>query len=151
MKFIQKILAWGTLVSTSGFILCTLVQIVARFLLPSSPSWTEEASRIFFIYAISFSAGFALKDRQYVFLDILFSRLNIKQQRWLNILIGAATLILFMILGLFSLPLIQMGMTERSPSLGIPMAYAFLSLLVMALSVSLYAWAELLAEIKQTT
>jgi len=59
LKTLNKLLSLGTLLSTIGFIGSTVIQIFARFFLASAPSWTEEASRLFFIYAMSFAAGLA--------------------------------------------------------------------------------------------
>jgi len=148
-QVIKKVLEWGTILSTVGFIGCTLIQVFTRFLLPQSPSWTEEASRVLFIYAVSFAAGLALKDRQYVYLDILYNRLAPKAQKGLSIGIACATILLFMVLGIFTLQFISLGIKEKSPSLGFPMAYAFVSMAIMAASVLLYAWSDLRTELNK--
>ncbi len=57
-----KILKIGTLLSTWSLIAMVLFQIICRFSWFETPSWTEEASRILFIYAISFASGLALKS-----------------------------------------------------------------------------------------
>ena len=72
-KGIGKILKIGTLVSTIGLIGTVSLQIFARFFLASDPSWTEEASRLFFIYAVSFASGIALKNNSYVGLDLFYN------------------------------------------------------------------------------
>lgn len=63
MKFIAKILKFGTLFSTLGFIVSTLIQVYARFFMESAPPWTEEAARVFFIHAVSFAAGLAMRGQ----------------------------------------------------------------------------------------
>ncbi|MEO0331248.1 MAG: TRAP transporter small permease subunit, partial [Bacteroidota bacterium] len=84
-QFITYLLRLGTLLSTAGFIASTLIQICARFFMESAPSWTEEVARFFFVYAMSFAAGIALKDRYYVHLDVLYNRLNDKQKKRLEL------------------------------------------------------------------
>ncbi len=74
-KLIGRVLKLGTLISTWGLITTVLLQIFFRFSPLQTPSWTEEASRLFFIYAMSFAAGLAMKTSYYVHLDMFFNRL----------------------------------------------------------------------------
>jgi TRAP-type C4-dicarboxylate transport system permease small subunit len=145
LKAINKALVLGTLVSTAGFVGSTVVQIYARFFLASAPAWTEEAARLFFIYAMSFAAGLALRDKYFVELDVFYRRFPKKVKYFVDLLIQAFTVLLFAVMGVFALEYIGLGMTENSPSLKIPMSFAFVSILVMSLTVVLYA----LLEIKQ--
>ncbi|MEM1124879.1 MAG: TRAP transporter small permease subunit, partial [Bacteroidota bacterium] len=75
-KYFTKFLKYGTLISTYGLIGSVLLQIFARFFLTNTPAWTEEASRLFFIYAMAFAAGLALKSDEYVALDLFFEKLS---------------------------------------------------------------------------
>ncbi|NJO01809.1 MAG: TRAP transporter small permease subunit [Bacteroidia bacterium] len=59
------------MVCTAGLLGAVLVQIVARFMLVQAPAWTEELARIFFIYAVSFAAGLALKQNYFVAIDLV--------------------------------------------------------------------------------
>ena len=72
-KLINRSLKYGTLICTYAFIASVLIQIYARFFMESAPSWTEEASRLFFVYAIAFASGLAYRDGYYVALDFFFS------------------------------------------------------------------------------
>ncbi len=138
-RLITYLLRLGTLLSATGFIASTLIQIYARFFMESAPSWTEEVARFFFVYAMSFAAGIALKDHYYVSLDVLYNRLSVQQKSRLRLGISACTFILFMILTIYSVQFIVLGIPEKSPSLGLTMALAFGSLFIMGASVSFYA------------
>ena len=152
MKIIRKkvaqFLKYGTLVSSFGFIGATLIQIYARFFMDSAPSWTEEAARFFFIYAMSFAAGLAMKDGYYVHFDVFYNKMNKGQQRVLNIIISVFTFILFIILTTYALQFVEVGFPEHSPSLGVPMAIAFGSMVVMGLFVSFFAFIDILKKMK---
>lgn len=152
MKNIQKkvarFLKYGTLISSIGFIGATLIQIYARFFMESAPSWTEEAARFFFIYAMSFAAGLAMKDGSYVHFDVLYNKLKKGQQRILNIFISVFTLVLFIILTMYAIQFVKVGLPEHSPSLGVPMAIAFGSMVVMGLFVSFFAFIDILKKMK---
>ncbi len=143
LKVINRLLSLGTLISTAGFIGATVVQIFARFFLASAPSWTEEASRLFFIYAMSFAAGLALRDKYYVELDVFYRKFSKKLKYIVDILIQLSVVFLFAIMGIFSVQYILLSSTETSPSMRIPMSFAFVSLLIMSGTVVLYALVEI--------
>lgn len=147
-KTISRFLKYGTLLSTYGLIGSVLLQIFARFFLENTPSWTEEASRLFFIYAISFASGLALKNNYYVHLDLFFDKLSAKAKSNLTIAVQLLTLILFVVISIFSIQLIQLGHDETSPSMGIKMSFAFFSMLLLAGSISYYAFLEIKKAIK---
>lgn len=141
-RILGRILKYGTLISTLGLIGTVLLQIFARFLLESAPSWTEEASRFLFIYAISFAAGLAMKQKYYVHLDLIFNKLSPKGQQLLEFLIASLVVLLFGIFTFFSIQFISLGHAETSPSMSIPMSFAFLSMFVMGISISFFAWID---------
>jgi len=143
LKTINKLLGIGTLLSTIGFIGSTVIQIFARFFLASAPGWTEEASRLFFIYAMSFAAGLALHDKYYVELDVFYRKFSKKIKYIIDLFIQICTVLLFAIMGFYSLQYIQLGSTETSPSMRIPMSFAFVSILIMSVTVVIYALVEI--------
>ncbi|MDB4582576.1 TRAP transporter small permease [Draconibacterium sp.] len=144
LKTINKLLGLGTFLSTIGFIGSTVIQIFARFFLASAPSWTEEASRLFFIYAMSFAAGLALRDKYFVELDVFYRKFSKKIKFIVDLLIQLCTVLLFAIMGFYSIQYIQLGSTETSPSMRIPMSFAFVSILIMSVTVIIYASVEII-------
>ena len=138
-KNIARLLKYGLLISTYGLIGSVLLQVFARFFLSNTPAWTEEASRLFFIYATAFAAGLALKDRYYVHLDIFFEQFPEKVQHTLELIIPLFTFMLFSILTIFSIQFIVQGYAEFSPSMKIRMAFVFSSMFIMGASISYYA------------
>lgn len=148
-RWIDKILKYGVLISTYLLIGSVLLQIFARFFLEKTPPWTEEASRMFFIYATAFAAGLALKNRYYVHLDVFFARLPQRVQGWLMLLIPLFTFVLFGLLTVYSIGFIRLGHAEFSPSMGIRMSFVFFSVFIMGASISYYALLQLLKEIRK--
>lgn len=150
-KIIERILKLGTLISTVGFIGATLVQIYARFLLESAPSWTEEASRFFFVYTMSFAAGLAMKENYFVSLDVFYNKLKKSYQKIVDIMISISCIILFSITAIFAIQYAILGIPESSPSLGAPMFIAFSSIVVMSFSIGIYAFYNLKTNLKKTS
>ncbi len=139
---ITRILKYGTLISTYCLIGSVLLQIYSRFFLDKTPPWTEEASRIFFIYTIAFAAGLAFKNDYYVYLDILFVRMSAKVKRKLLLGINVLTMAMFLIMAVYSVQLIYLGLREKSPTLEIPMAVSFVSMFLLSASIAYFAFLE---------
>ena len=142
-KTVGRILKIGTLLSTWGLILTVLLQIVCRFTPFNTPPWTEEASRIFFIYAMSFSAGLAMKNEFYVHLDMFYNRFPERIKKVLNLAIPIITLALFVVMAIYSIKFILLGIPEKSPSMGFNMGIAFFSIFIMSASISYYLWKKI--------
>lgn len=142
-KSISRILKYGTLLSSWLLIGSVMLQIFARFFLESAPAWTEEASRLFFIYAIAFAAGLAFKDDYYVYLEVFFEKLSLRFQRILLILIPTSTTILFGIMTIYAIQFVRIGWIEKSPGMKIPMAIAFVSMLIMSSTICYFSILEI--------
>ncbi|TMU57344.1 TRAP transporter small permease [Flagellimonas algicola] len=145
---IGRVLKIGTILATFGFLSAVLLQIFARFFLESAPSWTEEASRLFFVYAISFASGLALKSNYFVSLDTFYDKFNSKIKNLLNLLIPICTFLMFIIVLIYTIPLIWLGVGEKSPSLKFPMSFAFLSIAIMSISLCYYSFKQLQSVLK---
>jgi TRAP-type C4-dicarboxylate transport system permease small subunit len=149
-KTIGRVLKIGTLLSTWGLIASVLLQIFFRFSPLQTPSWTEEASRLLFIYAMSFAAGLAMKTEYYVHLDMFFNRLPLNWQSFLNRAIPIITFALFGIMAVFSVRFILLGIPEKSPSMGFNMGVAFFSMFIMSASICYYLGAKIRRIFKNT-
>jgi|TARA_B110000037_G_scaffold134244_1_gene152192 TRAP-type C4-dicarboxylate transport system permease small subunit len=145
---IGKILKMGTLVSTLGLIATVSLQIFARFFLASAPSWTEEASRLFFIYAISFASGIALKNNSYVGLDMFYNMFSARIRKVLDLLIPTLIFALFGVVMVYAIQFVFIGNTERSPSMGIRMSLAFSSIFIMSITICFYASIKIKSAVK---
>mgnify|MGYP000604032195 CR=1 FL=1 len=145
-KGIGKILKIGTLLSTWGLIAMVLLQIVGRFSpLIEAPSWTEEASRILFIYAISFASGLALKSSNYyVALDAFYNRFNPKFKTFLDKSIPVVIFLLFAVFAFYSIQFIRLGMIEKSPSMGFDMGVSFCSMFIIGATMCYYTWHKII-------
>ena len=138
-KHINRILKYGTLLSCYCLIGSVLLQIFARFFLSDPPSWTEEASRLFFVYTMAFAAGLAMESNEYVYLDYFFDKFNPSIKKRLLIVIHVLSILLFSLMSFYSIRLVQLGIPEMAPSLKISMAIAFLSIFLLSLSLTYFS------------
>ncbi len=139
---ITKFLKYGTLLSTYGLLGSVLLQIFARFFLTSAPSWTEEASRLFFIYATAFAGGLAVKSNEYVYLDIIYEKLSSVWKKILSILVQLLTFLLFGLMAFYSLKFVQLGWTEKAPAMRVSMSIAFFSMFILSISICYFTWRD---------
>ena len=146
--FLSKFLKYGTLLTSLGFVMTVSLQIFARFFLSDVPPWTEEASRILFIYAIAFSSGLAYRGNYFVFLEAFYVSFSDILKKKIDLISPILSLILFGFCGFYSLSMLEMGLNEYSPTLHILMIIPFLSILILCLSISYYSLMDFLKKIK---
>lgn len=146
--FLSKFLKYGTLLTSLGFVMTVSLQIFARFFLSDVPPWTEEASRILFIYAIAFSSGLAYRGNYFVFLEAFYANFSDILKKKIDLISPILSLILFGFSGFYSLSMLEMGLNEYSPTLHILMIIPFLSILILCLSISYYSLMAFLKKIK---
>ena len=146
--FLSKFLKYGTLLTSLGFVMTVSLQIFARFFLSDVPPWTEEASRILFIYAIAFSSGLAYRGNYFVFLEAFYANFSDILKKKIDLISPILSLILFGFCGFYSLSMLEMGLNEYSPTLHILMIIPFLSIFILSLSISYYSLVALLKKIK---
>lgn len=140
---------FGTLAGAFGLIFTVIFQILTRrFFVEHAPAWTEEASRFFFVYGISFAAGLAQKDDYFVSMDYVYRKFNEKTRRIMDLIINLVSSLLFLLMTIYSIQFIFLGFIETSPSLGLPMAVAFISMLVMSGSILYYLLFQLINKIR---
>lgn len=139
-----RFLKYGTIISTYLLVASVLLQIYARFFMDNTPAWTEEASRLFFIYTMSFAAGLALKNNYYVYLELFYDKMNLRNQRVLKVLIYVGIVLLFTLMSYASFKFVQLGIPEKSPSMKISMSIAFFSMFIMAASICYFAIIDIL-------
>ena len=149
VRFFSFFLKIGTLTTTSALIVSVLIQIYARFFMANAPAWTEEASRVLFIYAICFASGLAYKQNYFVFLDLLSGRLSHKTEALLKNAVNITVFVLFFIMAVYSVFYIRLGWVENSPSLGLNMAVSFTSMLLMSSSICFYSGIKIIELVKK--
>ena len=148
-NIIVPILEIGTIISAFALIFTVILQIVTRrFFIDIAPSWTEEASRFFFIYTISFGAGLAQREGYFVSMDYFYRKFNHKTKRFIDTITTSISAILFLLMSVYSIHFIVLGMEETSPGLGLPMSIAFMSMLIMSGTVLYYLLKQLIHQIK---
>ena len=128
-----------------------LLQVIARFMLPSSPVWTEELSRYLFIYLIVLSSGLIIRDDRHVRLELFQGFLSPASKRWYNIICHALTAAFAIYLIDPAMKYAQVGQWQMSPTLSMPMYWVFLSVLVFFCLTAFYSVLGMVLELLNAT
>lgn len=139
MKQLHKIARLGVLISFTAMILTVMLQIFSRFLLESTPSWTEEAARAFFIYTIAFGVGAGIQNGSFVRLELIHRYLKTRHMQILDASVWATIVIFTGIISYFALVFLQYGFDEKSPAMEIPMALVFAGLFILMIIMFIFS------------
>lgn len=142
-KQISRILKYGTIISCYCLIGSVLLQIFARFFLETTPSWTEEASRLFFLYTMAFAAGLALKTNEYVYLEYFVDKFSKEVRRRIIIAGQFVTIALFAVMSYYAIEFFILGTYESSSSMKINMSVAFFTMFLLSISMTYYGCLDL--------
>lgn len=149
VKLLDKILATGTIVCLACMVLVVLLQVFARLFLPVVPSWTEEASRLFFIYTIGFAAGLAVKEKAYVNVDTFLLMLPERLRKLLEIFLNGLLLVFSTLLIYEAYYLVQAVKGQTSAALLWPMEIFYAGILLIVTFVTVYFLVGFLGSIKE--
>ncbi len=137
-KFISAfdhVLCFCGVVFYMTFVVCVLIQVISRNLLPSAPSWTEEAARYSFIYMVAFGCAVAVHRNEFVNVEFLHDALEEKHHgvnKIVDLLIKVVLLgftVYILIQSVVPFAFIKFPMF--STAMTIPMQYVYFSLVLM--------------------
>lgn len=151
MKTTYKLFMAGALLSLAAMISVVTIQVVARFFLDSTPHWTEEAARIFFIYSVAFGTGTGIKNGDFIRLNLIGRYLSPRIDSLLNILTDGLIVVFSVILTIHSFRFVKLGMDELSPALEITMGFVFISISITGISIAVFTLENLVKQIKIIT
>ena len=145
----DKVLEVGALISISAMIVVVVIQVFSRFALPKAPYWTEEATRILFIYMISFAGGLAVREKAFVNVDTFINYLPQKARQVLQMIIQLVIVLFMIVIVIHAVTFVKIGAMQRSAALLIPMSYVFVGTLVVAFFIGVYSLIDFIHSIKQ--
>lgn len=109
-------------------ILATLAQVVFRYVIAAPLPWSEELARYCFIWIVFLGGAVGLSRGIHLGVDLFVNMLPIKMKRGLDalttvLIAGFSATIIYA-----SIPVIEMNMLQRSPSLGLQMSWIYMAI-----------------------
>ncbi len=106
-------------------IIATFVQVIFRYGLESSLSWSEELSRYLFVWIILVGASVATRRRQHIFVEVLVARLRPALRAWTDLLSVIASMIFFSTFAYVGSLLMLNAWQQYSTALDIRIAWVY--------------------------
>lgn len=143
---IDRFLA-GFLIFMMGLMVINVTwQVVSRYLLGDSSSWTEELTRFLLIWVGLLGAAYAAGQRMHLAIDLLPRRLEGRAFRRLDRVIQAIMALfalLAMVIGGSRLVYLTLTLKQTSAALGVPLGYVYLVLPLSGLLIIYYSLANM--------
>ncbi|MGJ9385700.1 TRAP transporter small permease [Salipaludibacillus sp. CF4.18] len=137
-KLLDRTLEIATILCFTALIVVVIIQIASRYL-PQSFIWTEELSRFLFLYSVSFGAPLALKDKEFINVDLL---LNYLPKRVREIYEGFIylTIVLFSaVVAFWGFKFIAIGRGQSSATMALDMSIIHACIFITMLFIGIYA------------
>ena len=120
-------------------------QILCRFVLSISVPWTEEVSRLVFIWLAYLGAAIGMREGTLIVIDTLPQVLGPRSRRWLSIAVRAVSLVVIVFLFAASIPLVRsVWPTTLSTVDWISNGWAYLAFTASFALMAIYAVAPML-------
>lgn len=111
----------------SALTVSTALQVITRFIIKAPLVWTEEVSRMTFIWTTMLGASLATKHRTHLSVDLLSGKLSRRVQGVLDILVFMMMTTVGLIFILAGWAFVQKNLTRISETAGIPMIWLYIS------------------------
>ncbi|MFC4409946.1 TRAP transporter small permease [Chungangia koreensis] len=137
--WITKLLEFIITVCLSVTVILTLVQVIFRFVLKMSLSWSQEVVMISFVYSVLFGAALAFKNSEHLTVDI-FENAKPIVQKIFNVISFTAVAIMIVVLIVYGFQLVADNLASGQivGFLPIKKGYVYLALPLSAIFMLYY-------------
>ncbi len=150
---IDKILGVLLIILMIVLVIDVVWQVLARYVVKSPSSFTDELARFLLIWVGLLGAAYAVGKKKHLAIDILPSKLKGRKKVRLLVFINVL-IILFsvtiLIVGGIRLVYVTLSLEQVSPALGVPLGYVYLVLPMSGLFIVYYCITEIIADLKSS-
>lgn len=119
--------------------LIVFLQVVARYVVGHSLTWSEEMARYLFVYITFLGAGVLTYQKGHLFVEVIFNLWPQKIQRIVQLIIDVIGIVLTGWMIYSAVNLMQTSTMHKSTAMAIPMNYIALSVLIGGILMTLFA------------
>ncbi|MFN3004434.1 TRAP transporter small permease [Mycolicibacterium wolinskyi] len=109
-----------------GMVVVITMQVLYRYFLDQSLAWTEEVSRFLFILTSFIAITVAHRRQMHAGYSSLVTKFPVAVRRVVIIGVDVVSIVFFVVVGLSSRNLIDIGFDSAAPATGMPMAWIYL-------------------------
>ncbi|SBV97266.1 putative TRAP transporter small permease protein HI_1030 [uncultured delta proteobacterium] len=120
-----------------------IIQIVTRYVLNSSLSWTEEIARYCFIWLHMLAAGICVKKKMHPSVSFLVNMTPARVQAVLAVTVNLLLILAASILLLQGLKIAMLTMEQPSPAVQVPLGLVYLAVPVGAFTMICHVLADM--------
>ena len=138
---------WLVRFGALGLVVMTAIvgwQVFGRFVLDSSPSWTEQASLVLMIWYVMFAAAAGVYEGFHIRIALIEERFG-ERARGLRRVVAAIVALMGLVLMVYGLQLCWQVRGNVIPSLGISRAVAYVPLPVSGLLMTIFALGRMIS------
>src|SRR5574337_42357 len=100
-------------------------QVIARYVLNASLAWSEEATRLLFIYLTFFGFVVAVQTGRNLHVDLLVGRLPAGPRRWMRILVHLVSAVFLAVVAWQGVSLVRQVSEQRTPALQLSKSFFY--------------------------
>lgn len=129
-------------IAAGGLILMTVIigwQVFGRFLLDSSPSWTEQGALILMIWYILFAAAAGVREGFHIRIALLEGNFTLRNARRIRLAINLIVAGFGLVLLIYGVQLVWLVWDHVIPSLGLSRGVAYIPLPVSGFLILLFS------------
>ena len=109
------------------------LQVIYRYVLGESLSFSEELARYMFIWSVAMGSALALRTRSHIGVEILVERLPASMAKPAKVLACVLSLVFYGMLIWYGFEMVSETMDQESAALELPMGYVYLAVPLSAI------------------
>lgn len=138
-------------IGAAGLILMTVIvgwQVFGRYVLNSSPSWSEQASLTLMIWYVSFAAAAGVREGFHIRIVAVESAVPAKIKRVMRVAANGVVAFCGIAMLIWGGELVAKTWSHEIPSLGLPRGLAYLGLPIAGALIALFSFERALEEMR---
>lgn len=125
---IKKLCRWLLVIIFALMFIATFAQVIFRYFFSYPLGWTEEFSRIMFVWSAFLATGFLAIEDRLMYVELFISKVPPRPRRVINIMIKVLSGITFSWLGVLGVRMLGLTRYQLSSALRIPYWLIYLAL-----------------------
>jgi len=148
---VNTVIYWCTVILTAGFSCLIFTSVLSRYFLDFSILYSQEVSKLLFIWACFFAATITYKKKAHIRFEFIDRFLNPSLMRWSDLSIHFLSLVFFLVIFFKSISYVTQIWETYFPLIGISQGWLYVSVIVSTFILSIHAISFILEDVYPPT